>query len=307
MLRKWIFIASLALLQSLSAQWADLTLKLEKRKTYTQNITTKVAVKQVINGQEVQAQAQNTSVVLFKIKKKTGVVYDCQATYQKADLEMYTIIDGKAMPLGKMKDWLNQATEGMLGVPFWVELNQKGKILKTKDMEKIFAKALQQLEKIHKKNPLSELQKKQVQEQLEKSFAENSLKANLGAVMSIFPMKRVKVGEPWQITSTLMEGFPQKISTQYTLVQANKNFLLIEGKAQIQVENQPVTLEQGQRVSFTLRGEIRSKIKLHPKTKWILSAQMQQQIQGESRVENPRREPTIIPMDTSSEMLINNE
>ncbi|GIZ14068.1 DUF6263 family protein [Capnocytophaga catalasegens] len=292
------------------SQAVDLSLDLNTGSSYPQHMKSKVHIKQHISGQDIEAIAQTQTDLIFKVRKQDNSIYQTEASYSNISMDMQTNINGKEMSLGRTKELVNQGIEQIINNPFQVTINSKGKIVKITPLDIIFEKAIRTIVKNNQKiQPISKPQQEQTLEQLKKSFGVETLTANLESLLTIFPKKRVQIGEKWTISSFLSNGMNTLITTEYILKEINPNYILISGKANIHTENERVTLEQGQTIFFSMNGEILSTIKLDPKTKWIKQAQMKQVIKGNTRTVGDRSHPEgiTIPIDTTSEITIDNQ
>ncbi len=291
------------------AQMIDLSLSLEEKKAYTQRMTSKTYSKHNTNKQIIEVTAETQTDLIFNIKKRDKGIFHAEAVYSDVQMNMQTFIDGKEMPLGRVKEVINMTIPEIKKQPFEINISTKGKIMKVPVMENIFQRAIRNVVKSQQKSqPITDFQQKQTLEQLEKSFGAETLIVNLETLMNIFPRKMVEIGESWAITTFLSNGMDTKITTEYTLSQVTPEYLLVTGKANINLDNEQVILTQGQQVFFTINGGSSCEIKLDPKTKWIIEAHYTQKLKGQSRTTGDRSHPQglIIPIDTSSEIIIKN-
>lgn len=291
------------------SQSVDLSLNLEEKKSYPLKMIAKTYSNHLMNKQKVEVTAQTQTDLQFLVKKKDRNIFQTQASYKAVSMDMKTVVNGKEMALGKVKEFVNQGFREIVNQPFEMNITDKGKITKIPIMGNIFQKAIRNIVKNNqKKQPLTDFQEKQTLEQLEKSFGSETLMANLETLMAIFPRKIVEVGESWEITSFLTNGMDAKIRTQYTLSEVTPTHITIIGKSDINLDNERVTLLQGQQVFFSVKGEAIREIQLDPNTKWIKYAKYTQSVKGETRSNGDRSHPQgiVIPIEASSEMIIEN-
>lgn len=293
-----------------NAQYIDLSIKLEKKKSYQLEVLSKVEGLQNINNQDIIAFAQTKNLLNFKITNADKLTYKADVRYLSTDIQMKTIINGNEQKLGRTQSFVNQAIKEILKKDFPMNFSSKGKILSVGSLEDIFTEALKKVRSKQDKNsPINAFEQQQTLEQLRSSFGAETLRKNLETFTLIYPSTRVKIGDSWQITSFLTDGLNTKITTTYTLEKADKKEILIKGKAEVNIDNEPVTLQQGQILNLFLSGEILSEISLNPDTKFIKKANVTQQIKGKILTPKSPSQPEgkTIPIDTKSEILVENK
>ncbi len=291
------------------SQQIDLSLQLDNKTTYYQNMTSKVTAKQTINNEEVITSVEVKNLSAFKFGKENQGILPTEITYKSAEIQMNTQIQGKKIQFGAIEENIKQVAKNITNIPFKADISVKGKILKINHNSDIFDRAMRVfIKKLPKNTFISAMEQKQIQEQVQKSFGAEVLKSNLENILSIFPRNRVAIGDKWEIQTFLVNDLNIKITTTYTLLAVTSDEILIEGKANIHFEKEPIQLEQGQQVFFTASGDISSEIKLDITTKWIKEARYKQQIKGKTEIEGDltHRVRNSIPFDNSSEVIINN-
>ncbi|MDO4881019.1 MAG: DUF6263 family protein [Capnocytophaga sp.] len=309
-MKKIVYIYFIFSSLSVFSQQIDLSLRLDNKKTYYQNMTLRVASKQSIQKQEVTTNVEVKSLTSFTFGKEKQGIYPTEIAYKNAEIEMETQVNGEKIQFGDMEKNIKEVTKNILNTPFKGEISVKGKILKINDNSFLFDKAMRTFMKnLQKNTSISLAEQRQIRDQVEKSFSADILKSNLENLLSIFPRKRVSVGDQWEIQTFLINDLNIKISTTYTLESFSEEDIFISGNAVIHFTKEPVQLEQGQQVFFSVNGNISSQIKLDATTKWIKEAHYKQQIKGETEVEGDlsHRKRAPIPFENSSEVIINNK
>ncbi len=301
------FLLSLLLHFSGYCQLIDLTLTPKEKKKYPLEVTSIVQMKQTINGAAIEAKAKSTTKLSFAFGKEERRIFPVTLRYENASLQMQTIVNGQEMPLGKVPSYLNQAVGYLKGETFKGDISNKGKIYKFTGTTPILTNAIKTLEKKQPKDaPIAPFEREQVEAQLVATFGEATLQSNLTNVFAIFPSQKVRVGDSWEVTSSLSKDMDITIKTQYTLVEANDHTLQIRGKAIIQSQREKVILQQGQYIFFTMEGEVDSWLFLDPKTKWFQKGCIRQRVKGISEAEGDLSHPgKEIPFEGNSELLLN--
>lgn len=301
------FIFALTLLQGQDVP-VDLSYKLEKKGKYPLKLTTDVKVNQVINNQKVNVQAKTKMFLQLEVKKLERGYFATDATFTDLDIDMKTVIDGKDMNLGKTKSIIESSVKNMRKKSFDLNITEKGKLAKVFSTQDAINQSILQTLKSYKKEPIGHRIIEQVREQLVSSFGEATITSNIDPIIGVLPNKLVKVGDSWDISSFLTNGINEQTKTTYTLVEITKDYILIQGKAIINIENKKIVLNQGQETFITISGENNSEIKLNPKDFWIKSARVTQNIKGEMRVSGDRSHSDgyLIPIDSYSESVVEN-
>ncbi|MEB3004588.1 DUF6263 family protein [Capnocytophaga sp. G2] len=290
------------------AQAIDLSLSLNPREKYYQNILSEVSSKQEIEGAQVETKARSEVRIRYTVGREDKMIYPMSLRYEQASLQMETKVNGQVMPLGKIPDYTNQAAKELCKQPLKGELSTKGKIVKLSETKPLIERAMKHLEKKQPKDaPLTSFEKQQVQAQLEAAFSETTLQSNLSNVLSVLPRQRVHVGDSWEISSFLSKEMNVNIKTQYTLMEATEQSLYIQGKAKIATNKEKVILQQGQYVFFTMNGEIIIHIWLDPSSRWIQKASAEQTLKGETEVEGDlsHQKGKVIPFESKSVIKVN--
>lgn len=289
------------------SQEYDLSLQLEVKKSYPQKITSEIYSQTKQNNQIFEISTQLKSDMVFQIQRKERNIFHAQASYTDTKIEATIKVNGKENRfIESNKPLIKEAIKNIVNEPFSIHFNTKGKVTKIPIMDGIFDKSIRNMAKKH---PISDFQQKAILEQLQQSFGGQMLISNLETFMAILPKNPVKTGDSWQISSFLSKDTNIKITTEYTLEEVTSEYILIKGKSDINLENERITLNQGQQIALTAKGEITSELRLDPKTKWIISAHYAQKMKGQNQTFGDRSHPegTIVPFESVSKISIDNQ
>ena len=146
------------------SQQIDLSLQLDNKTTYYQNMTSKVTAKQTINNEEVITSVEVKSLSAFKFGKENQGILPTEITYKSAEIQMNTQIQGKKIQFGAIEENIKQVAKNITNIPFKGDISVKGKILKINDNLDIFDRAMRIfIKKLPKNTFISAMEQKQIQ------------------------------------------------------------------------------------------------------------------------------------------------
>ncbi|MEH0155097.1 DUF6263 family protein [Limibacter armeniacum] len=286
---------SLFILTASQAQKQTIELNLKKGEKYNQVVNATSTIQQNVAGQEVNMEillGGNTAFVVKDIKKG---VYDLEVNYEKLNMVM-------KLPQGEItassedtdsKNIFSMLLGELVNKPFSLKMDKKGKVLEITGEEVLFSSMMSKFPEI------PQAQKQQIITQLEQAYGENALKGNIEMVTAIFPENSVKIDDTWSVSTKLEAGFSANVTTEYKLKAVTKDAIVLEGKANIDTTKGATESQMFSRVD--IQGATVSTVKLSPKTGWIISAHVEQQMKGDSYINNPQtQEEMKIPIEMSS-------
>jgi hypothetical protein len=287
------------------AQPVDLSLRLNNGQEYKQVTNSKMTITQVFNGNNLTIDMNINGTMTFSVKYSNDYGFYMDAKFQKLSMSM-------RMPQGSMEfssekydanDIFSTILGAMKNKSFEVVMSKTGKITEVRNIEALWSSIINQFDQ------LSEMQKKQIKEQIMKAYGADALKGNIEMVTSIYPDKAVKKGEKWAIRTKLESGMSASMNTEYELVDIAETYILINGNSIIQTEDKEAYIEtNGMPVKYDLTGSMKSVIKVDKSTGWIIEASINQEIRGDSYLkENPQFPKGMkIPMTIITDMTIKN-
>lgn len=279
---KNLFICTILLVVSSLAysQTHELSLTLKKGEEYTQKISSQMEILQNIAGQNIDINMDIDGLMVYKVTNVDSEAYTFDATYKSMGMKM-------KMPQMTMEfsssddkdDQVSKMLKAIVGQPFQVVMSKNGKVQEVKNLEAIFNSSIGQFD------AMPAAQKEQLKSQLSQSYGKDAFKGNIEMVTAIFPDKKVKVGDSWNVGTELNSGFKAGINTTYTLVDKNKDFYTIKGNASIKTEDtEEMTEMNGFPMRFDMEGKMTSNIKVDSKTGWIMEATVKQNIDGDAHI-----------------------
>jgi len=265
---------------TVQAKKYDISLNLEEGKTYTLNSKSSLIVTQSYKGNEMKITMNLDFGIDYTVKTAGNNEFVLDVKY--TDLGM--LMD---MPQGKLdyssgkevSDTLNDLMsimfDNMVGKSFEMTLDNKGKVKSVSGFDKIIAHLFDNL-------PSSiDMQKDQLMGQMNNAFGEDSFKQNMEAATAIFPDKPVKVGDTWEIETTINSTIEFNIKNVYTLEKVTKEFYLVKAIGSIGTAQSLEFMERnGVFAKQELSGTSESEISLNKKTGWIQLSEVKQDING---------------------------
>ena len=265
---------------TVQAKKYDISLNLEEGKTYTLNSKSSIIVTQSYNGNEMKITMNLDFSIDYTVKTAGNNEFVLDVKY--TDLGM--LMD---MPQGKLdyssgkevSDTLNDLMsimfDNMVGKSFEMTLNNKGKVKNVTGFEEIMAHLFDNL-------PSSiDLQKDQLMGQMNNAFGEDSFKHSMEAATAIFPDKPVKVGDTWEIETTINSTIEFNIKNVYTLEKVTNELYLVKAIGSIGTAQSDEFIERnGVFAKQELSGTSESEITLSKKTGWIQLSEVKQDING---------------------------
>lgn len=265
---------------TVQAKKYDISLNLEEGKTYTLNSKSSIIVTQSYDGNEMKITMNLDFSIDYTVKTAGNNEFVLDVKY--TDLGM--LMD---MPQGKLdyssgkevSDTLNDLMsimfDNMVGKSFEMTLNNKGKVKNVTGFEEIMAHLFDNL-------PSSiDLQKDQLMGQMNNAFGEDSFKQSMEAATAIFPDKLVKVGDTWEIETTINSTIEFNIKNVYTLEKVTNELYLVKAIGSIGTAQSDEFIERnGVFAKQELSGTSESEITLSKKTGWIQLSEVKQDING---------------------------
>lgn len=296
-------LLSLTLVTSCKTKQIALSLNLEEGKEYVQNTVSNVDLHQTIMGQEMEIDMAISGKMTYLVNAVNGDIFDITASYNSMRMDMSSNMFDMSFDSESddENNPFNQVMSGMTGKAFDVSLTNKGKVEKVENIDKLFASMLENLQDV------PEAQRGQLTSQLENTFGKEAFKANLESGTAIFPEQPVKVGDTWTIDGLVKSTFDFNVSTDYTLVENNKDYYLINGVAKLSTpENSEYKENNGMMMRYDFKGDQSSVIKLDKKSGWVIESTIKQNLSGKAHIQANDQLPNgmELPMNITSETVI---
>ena len=281
----------------------NLGLNLETGKVYFQNYSMETNINQEIQGQNIDMKMTAKSKVRYTVLQELDEYYEMEVKYDNLIMEMQT-------PYGPMEfnsekndpnDIFSRILSSMIKHSFMIKMNFNGTIREVKNIDKLFESVFEEFPN------LPEMQKAQVEAQLQNAYGEKAFKGNFEMVTAIFPDKEVAVNESWENQIQLESGMSAKMNNKYTLLEYTKDYAVISGNSVTETEDKDAYVPvNGMPTRYDLSGTMISTIKIDSNTGWTIEANINQELGGNVEIKDNPNLPggMTIPMKMKNKMVI---
>lgn len=212
-----------------------LKFNLEKGKTYDYEIVWDMDQK--ISGQDTKISLTGTYSVEVtgerdKVKSLTAVYQNFKLYLKMMGLEMDIDTEKPAPPIDpdKIKEnpmgMMARVFSGIKGKKFDMQVDEEGKVLSVSGFDAIINGMIDS-------TGVEGDMRLQMQASLSDQFNEQAIKDQFAQVFTIFPNKKVKVGDNWEKSFEMGGKMPAKFSTVYTVKQIEGDQLTLDAKTAI--------------------------------------------------------------------------
>lgn len=297
-----VFLVALFTFSIINAQKADLSLKLKKHKEYIQHLTSKSDIFQNYNGMEMNMEMLIESDISYTVTDIVDENYNMSVMYKSMSMTMNT-------PMGASEfssenedegDIVSSILKEMVNKPFTIVMSKSGKVIDVKDMEAMYGSLFDKL------SSMPAQQQQQMESQIKQAYGKDAFKGNIEMVMSIFPENKVSVGETWTEKTNIETGMSAVVTSTYKLSEITTDYILITGESDLKSEKDEFVEANGVPVKYDLTGDVVSKVKVDPNTRWIMEANVEQNIEGKIYIRPNQQveEAMEVPMRVRNEILI---
>lgn len=169
-------------LSTATGQERNLSLNLEKDKTYNQNTRAKVVVDQELNGQPFSMTMIVEAKMTYRVMSADNSGYQMEVKYDQLGMKM-------EMPQGTAdfsseygdSDIFSSVLGAMKNKSFELTMTRSGKIKDVRKIDNVFQSVFDAFPQ------LSDAQQTQLRTQLEKAYGAEAFKGNIEMVTAIFP------------------------------------------------------------------------------------------------------------------------
>jgi hypothetical protein len=249
---------------SIGADTYTLEYRLEKGKTYNQNLTS--VSKMEVMGMNMGITSEIG--IKYDVLGQNNDAFDIRTTYKRIKTNMSGptsfVIDSDSPEKSTDKS-IGEVFKSFIETPIDIQLTKQGKITSLKGADKL----------VEKINSVSNEQLKQL---LNQQFSEKAIQASYEQMTILFPAKPVAIGESWYITKNLNSSGVDIISKmKLTLKQVKDNVATLDCTGTLATpEGGGVLSVQGMEAKVSIKGEQAGTILIDMKTGWIINSEITQ-------------------------------
>jgi hypothetical protein len=277
-----------------SAQSYDLSLKLEKGKSYPQKMTSQMLMSQKMMGQDINIDMNIESHITYTVVDVVNGNFDVEVVYDWMRMKMGTPMGaqefssettGEPNPLSDMLTTLKNNKFNMV-------IDPKGNVVEVKNLDKLFDAMMAST------SQLPEMQKQQMVTQMKQSFGPDAFRSNFESSMAIFPDKAVKVGDTWMKELSISAGMNLQMVANYKLDRVEGGKYCISAVTDFKTSEESNTMvTNGMTMKFDLKGTGTSEMKVDQKTGWASETLVLQDIAGKIDMKDVPQMPDGMSID----------
>lgn len=253
----------------------DFRYNLEKGKTYPLTLAVKGTHLASDGTKNVKMSNENKKTIAYTVKDFKDGIYTLEVQ-SKHYTEKMTDPTGKtisydtngAKPADKDVAFTWSIYKAMIGKPYIMKIDQKGKVKSVEGLEQI----RKQIEN-SVKSQLSAEEQKFVSEMLKGSLSKEVISAQFEETMNIYPEKKLKLKESWSDTQNINEG-PMKGSSSLTRtldnVDTNNTKITVKGTQKLNGSE----AQEGMKMSANASADVNGSILIDTQSGWINSVSL---------------------------------
>lgn len=277
MIRLATLVVAMGLFTAANAQKQELSLNLQQGSTYYHTYSSESMIKQEISGREINVKTKVINYMSFRVIAAEKNSFLLETSYDSM------IIDMKApMMVSKFNSNKNDSSDigsMLLGImcdsSFTIRMSDKGRIEEVIGIDSLWHHSL------HSYDSLTPNQRVQFASILGSSFTESAVRSNLEMGLSVYPKKKVALGDAWTVDSEINSITKMTSSINYILRKRNDEEIVLEGSGVVETSEKDMMVNyNGVEMKAQIYGVMTMKISLDPKTGWIRSSEMKQEIDG---------------------------
>ena len=248
----------------------DFRYNLEVGKTYPIQLKVSGSQSATDGSQSMKMGSESNKTINYTVKSFDKGVYTLEVTSKHYSEKMtdpsgqsISYDTNKAKPKDKDIAFTWSIYKAMIGKPYTLKIDQKGKVIAVEGLDKI----RKQIES-SVKGQLSAEEQKFVSEMLKASLNKEAISAQFDETMNIYPNKKLKVKESWSEKDNINQG-PMKGSSDLTrtLVSVDPKNTKISVKGTQQLKGSDA--QEGMKMSVNASANINGTILIDTQSGWI--------------------------------------
>lgn len=248
----------------------DFRYNLEKGKTYPITLSVKGVHSATDGTKTIKMSNESKKTIEYTVKDVKDGVYTLEVR-SKQYSEKMTDPEGKSMsydtngvkPTNKDIAFSWSIYKGMIGKPYTMKVDQKGKVLSVSGLDQI----RKQIE-ASVKSQLTAEEQKFISEMLKNSLNEKAISAQFEETMNIYPDKKLKLNESWSDSQNINEGGLKgnsNLKRTLTNVDSNNTKITVKGGQKLSGSDE----QQGMKMSVNMDADVTGSIVLDTQSGWI--------------------------------------
>ncbi|MFZ6053216.1 DUF6263 family protein [Halocola ammonii] len=273
-----IYILSMLFLLFSPAKKYELELNLKEGEIYYQNITATSTMTQNIQGTTQNVDMESSSNSKFEVVSVTenGYVFDVSFVWMELSMESGVINQSfSSRREGDDVDMMSKILKELTKKPFSIEMTSKGEVTAISGIDELYSQALSQFPE------MSEMEKQQVRAQMSQAYGKAAIKGSVEQLSSIFPSKKVSIGDTWTKSIELQSGMEATQDATFELVEVTDEFVTIRMNSEIATADKDAYVQiGGSEAKYLISGTGTATLKLDRKTLWTVEGDISQKFSG---------------------------
>ena len=242
--------------------------KLEKGKSYMQNMVTDLNMKMDFMGQAMDMIMKSEMIIQNDVLDQSNGVFDLRTSYKRIKMSMFSpmpfTIDSDS-PESFYDRSLGDVLKSLTEVSMDIKLTKLGKVISVEGADKMFEK-------------IDAMGNEQFKQMFGQQFSEDAIKAMYNQMTPLFPEKPVAIGTSWDVTMNINAGGADVINKMIlTLKEVKDNVATIECTGTIETPEGGVVVQmQGMDSNVSVNGTQSGTILIDMKSGWIVRSEITQ-------------------------------
>jgi len=254
---------------SMGSDKYTLEYKLEKGKTYNQNMVSLTNLKMDFMGQAMDMDLTAEMSFKFDVLGQENGVFDVSVSYKKVKTDMSSAMMSFTLdtesPENSSDRNIAEIYKSFMEIPVGIQLTKQGKITSVNGGDVLAEK-------------MNALDNEQYKQMVNQQFSEKVIQATFAQIIHSFPDKPVAIGDSWDVTiSQNTNGVDIINKMKYTLKQVKDNVATIDCAGTLATpEGGDVLQFAGMEASVSMKGVQAGIILIDMKTGWIVRTEITQ-------------------------------
>lgn len=286
----------------------SISLKLKKGDSYKIEMDRREKVTQKIKDSSLEVETKSKISYLCNVTNvDSNKNADIKVTFDAIDIKDNVL--GGQTPVAKQKetpenpDTMAKVYSAFLGKSFSVKIGEYGKVKQIIGMDEIVKSIFEEL------NIKEEKEKEDIKKIIKEKFGEEALTKRIEEVTSVYPNKKVKVGESWDKKVDLSNQIPVEAENKYTLKESEDKTseITVEAKIKNKEDGEPVIIDKIKITYEEIKGTEKGVINLNEETGFIKHTELEREFSGKMKLysEDPNLGSQTFPIEVKGKTVVN--